>query len=328
MKMRRWLPAVPIIAGLTLAACAAAAPGDGATSPETAGPDFLVQGEYRGSVQNAGPWGAQVIALGSGVFRAVLLGGGLPGDGWDGTTRVVMDGHTEGGQARLKGEGWEGVISGGRLLGKGPDGKALKFSRTVRKSPTLGAAPPAGAHVLFNGRDAGAWENGKVTEDGLLQVGTKSKESFEDFRLHLEFRTPFMPAARGQGRGNSGMYLQDRYEVQILDSFGLEGLDNECGGIYRQSRPRVNMCFPPLSWQTYDVEFHAARFTAGGRKTSPATLTLRHNGVVIHDHLHLSEVTPGGGKNREDFTPGPIQIQNHGNPVHVRNVWAQPLGRL
>ncbi|MBN2451656.1 MAG: DUF1080 domain-containing protein [Lentisphaeria bacterium] len=153
-----------------------------------------------------------------------------------------------------------------------------------------------------------------------------SREIFQDHRLHLEFRTPFMPAARGQGRGNSGVYLQGRYEVQILDSFGLEGLDNECGGIYRVARPRVNMCAPPTQWQTYDIDFRAPRFDADGRKTEPARITCRHNGVVIHQDLAIPGPTGGGSGDNLD-QPGPLLLQDHGNPVQFRNIWVLPLER-
>ena len=115
------------------------------------------------------------------------------------------------------------------------------------------------------------------------------------------------------------MYLLDQYECQILDSFGLEGKNNECGGFYQVAEPKVNMCLPPLSWQTYDVEFKAARFDADGKKLSSSVATIRHNGVVIHDKLELPKATPGGGRN--DEKAGALFIQNHGDPVMLRNIW-------
>jgi hypothetical protein len=140
--------------------------------------------------------------------------------------------------------------------------------------------------------------------------------------MHIEFRTPYMPLARGQGRGNSGVYIQERYEVQILDSFGLEGEANECGGLYKQRPPEVNMCLPPLSWQTYDIYFTSARWDQQGAKIANARLTLLHNGVPVHNDYELTGKT-GSGKT-ETPEPRPILLQNHGNPVHFRNIWFQP----
>lgn len=150
-------------------------------------------------------------------------------------------------------------------------------------------------------------------------VGCTTKQAFASFTLHMEFRTPFMPYARGQGRGNSGLYLQDRYELQILDSFGLKGLNNECGGFYTQRDPDINMCFPPLAWQTYDIDFQAAQFDAADKKVKNAVVTVRHNGVVVHQAFELPGPTPAG--KAETKQPGPLQLQNHGNPVNFRNIW-------
>lgn len=282
----------------------------------SAGPDFALQGEYTGAAGDR-KFGAQVIARGDGQFEAVLLPGGLPGDGWDGKTRIKLSGRTEDGLTRLAGEEAEAAIVQGRLSFNGKDLKA-DLKKIERKSPTLGMKPPAGAKVLFDGTNVAAWEPGRLMEDGLMGVGTRTKDKFDSFTLHLEFRTPFMPYAGGQARGNSGMYLQDQYECQILDSFGLEGLDNECGGIYQNARPLVNMCLPPLSWQTYDVDFTGAKFDADGKVTAPARCTIRHNGVVIHDHLELA-TTPGGGQ--QDQKPGALYLQDHGDPVRFRNIW-------
>jgi hypothetical protein len=157
-----------------------------------------------------------------------------------------------------------------------------------------------------------------LTEDKHLAVGCESRATFGDHTLHIEFRTPFMPHARGQGRGNSGVYIHSRYECQVLDSFGLEGKDNECGGIYSISEPDVNMCLPPLAWQTYDIDFTAARYE-NGKKVKNARVTIKHNGVVIHEDLELSKGTPG--KDPEGPEPAGVFLQDHGNPVVFRNVW-------
>jgi len=137
--------------------------------------------------------------------------------------------------------------------------------------------------------------------------------------LHVEFRLPFRPTAKGQSRANSGVYLQRRYEIQILDSFGLDPKNNDCGALYEQKAPSVNMCFAPLSWQTYDIDFTAARFDSTGKKTANARVTVIHNGVKIHDNAEIKGST-GNGRKEED-KPGAINLQNHGNPVHFRNLW-------
>jgi 3-keto-disaccharide hydrolase len=176
--------------------------------------------------------------------------------------------------------------------------------------------------VLFDGRNTDNLQGAKVTPDGLLLAGLQTKMPVDAFRLHLEFRTPYMPQARGQGRGNSGVYIQQRYEVQILDSFGLEGAENECGGLYKQTRPDVNMCLPPLAWQTYDIWFTPPKFDEAGKKTANARVTALHNGYLIHHHREITAKT-GGGK-AEGPQSFPINLQDHGNPVMFRNIWIVP----
>ena len=197
-----------------------------------------------------------------------------------------------------------------------------KLSKISRSSPTLGAKPPEGAVVLFDGKSADAFQGGKVSDDGNLAEGSTSKQKFGSYKLHIEFRTPYQPQDRGQARGNSGIYMQGRYEVQMLDSFGLEGKNNECGGIYSVKDCDVNMCFPPLAWQTYDIDYTAAKYDDAGKVVEPAKITVEHNGVVIHKDVKLptdrgttaAPVKPGP-------EPGPIYLQNHGNPVRYRNIW-------
>lgn len=290
------------------------------TSVETAGPDYALQGEYEGPFQS-GKLGAQVIALGNDQFRVVFLKGGLPGDGWDLSPKIEEEGKKEGEGVDFSKGPWKANIGAGLVKGKTAEGVAFTLNRVERHSSTEGAQAPLGALVLFDGTNADAWAKGKMDDRHLLEWGTKSKQAFQDFKLHIEFILPFKPLARGQARGNSGVYLQDRYEIQVLDSFGLKGADNECGGIYHQAAPKVNMCYPPLQWQTYDAEFTAARFDESGKKTQNATLTLKHNGILIHDHLELTGPTPGGGLSKETPAPGPFQLQQHGNPVYYRNIW-------
>jgi hypothetical protein len=288
------------------------------TDADKAGPDFAVQGEYEGLLGGKDKLAAQVAALGDGKFQVVFFKGGLPGAGWDGKSRTEVKAAGDDGKAALDG-GWKGDVADGKLTGKDPEGTAFELKRVLRRSPTEGLKPPEGALVLFDGGGVEEWKNGKIVEDKLLGPGPTTKKTFRDFTLHVEFRVPFQPKARGQERGNSGVYLQGRYEIQILDSFGLAAKKNDCAAIYERVPPSVNLCYPPLSWQTYDIDFRAARFDADGKKTADAVVTVKHNGVVVHDGAAIKGST-GFGRKEED-APGPINLQNHGSPVHFRNVW-------
>ena len=286
--------------------------------------DFAIQGEYSGTIQTEdgeAKLGVQVIADGGGKFRGFGYPGGLPGDGWNGKVKMKGQGETKDGVTILYSkEGNNGEIRDGVMTLKNKEGDVVgSLKKIVRKSPTLGAKPPEGAVVLFDGSSTDHFKNGKLSEDGYLMQGTTSKDKFGSFTLHIEFKLSYMPFARGQGRSNSGCYMQGRYEVQMLDSFGLEGKNNECGGIYSIKDTDLNMCFPPLSWQTYDVEFTAAKFE-NGKKVEHAKMTVRHNGVVIHKDVELPKSTTAAPV-KEGPEPGPIYLQNHGNQLRYRNIW-------
>ena len=298
------------------------------TDPEKAAienPAFLTQGEYH---RQGAAYGVQVVDLGDSKFDAYVLEDGLPGAGWEpGQSRkriagaVSETGNIEfiAGKNRISIQKQELTL---QLEGK----QVLSLPRIERKSPTLGAKPPKGAVVLFDGTSADGWKKG-VMENGLLKANhSMSKETFKSYQAHIEFRTPYKPGARGQKRGNSGIYHHGRWETQVLDSFGLEGQQNECGGIYSITKPKLNMCLPPLSWQTYDVDFTAAKFDAEGNRTAWPRITVRLNGVLIHDDIELNKdftaAAPIRGPIKNEG--GPMFLQDHQNPVYFRNIWVLP----
>ena len=295
------------------------------TSAKEAGPDFAIQGEYTGEVESKGKKqrvGVQVVALGQGKFQVKIFKGDLPGADSAGKVFQLAEGLSQDGKTvvTLKGE-VIGTIANGVFTGPSRTGDVV-LKRIIRKSPTEGAKPPTGAIILFDGTNADEWQGGKLVEGNLLNNGISTKRKFKDYKAHIEFRLPFMPESRGQGRGNSGFYfLQSMYELQILDSFGLKGESNECGGIYTIKAPSVNMCFPPLSWQTYDVEYKAARFDADGKKIiANPVATVYHNGVKIHDNVEIPFCTEDH-KRKITTNAGAIHLQNHGDPVYFRNIW-------
>ncbi|MET9878812.1 family 16 glycoside hydrolase [Actinacidiphila glaucinigra] len=195
---------------------------------------------------------------------------------------------------------------------------------------------PGGRIDLFSGGSvATAWQHtdGRSVEwphtaEDSIEVccgDIRTKQAFGDFRLHAEFRVPKLPDdVTGQDRGNSGIYLQDRYELQILDSFGVEQLaSNEAASIYNKKAADLNAATAPETWQTYDIVFRAARFDAEGKKTDDARITVVWNGETVHDDVAVDG--PTGGGDAESAAAGAIRLQDHGNKVRFRNLWIEPL---
>jgi len=319
------IPVIVLAATATVFTTASCKDGPTWTDPVEAKaehPAFSIQGEYGVNAEGQ-DWGVQVIARGGDRLEAFALEGGLPGRGHTKEMRRIgMTGELTGEGASLRSEDGKNsaTIAGGSLTLVIDGEERGELPRIERSSPTLGAKPPEGAVVLFDGSSADEWINGKVVEGLLPNLDVKTKRRFHSYRLHLEFRTPYKPEAKGQARGNSGVYHQHRYETQVLDSFGLTGESNETGGIYKIAAPKVNACLPPLTWQTYDVDFISAEFDGEGKLVSPARMTVHLNGVLVQDDQELPHVTGGAGlKLTPD--PGPIFLQHHGNPVFYRNIW-------
>jgi hypothetical protein len=193
--------------------------------------------------------------------------------------------------------------------------------------------PPSDAIVLFDGKDLSKWRGGDkwIVKDGVATAHTRgitTKESFGDCQLHVEWAAPTGDKGTGQGRGNSGIYIMNRYEVQILDSYKNDTYyDGQCGAIYKQSPPMVNVCRPPGKWQSYDIIFRAPRFAEDGKVLKPAAMTVLQNGVLIQNHFELTGGTfwhkPPEYKKHPNRQP--LSIQFHGDPVRFRNIWIREL---
>jgi hypothetical protein len=312
-----------VLTFLTLCPAARARGGPEVIDPEQAQADwdFAIQGEYLGKGSLPGgddsQIGAQVIAQGEGQFRVVIYRGGLPGAGWQrGDDQFVLQGSREAEDVPLAGDRLSGGIAGRELTLLDSEGNTIaQLQPTQRKSPTLGEKPPADALVLFDGENADQFNDGQLTEMKTLEAGTTLREDVPMKKLHLEFRLSWKPQARGQGRSNSGVYIGGIPEIQVLDSFGLEGRSNECGGLYGRREPDVNMCFPPLVWQTFDVEFAQPPRNEEGQPQGKILVTVRHNGVVIHEDYDTRHAEHG---------PRRLHFQRHGNRVQYRNIWVVP----
>jgi hypothetical protein len=266
--------------------------------------DFPMVGEY---VSTDGKTALQANLLNDGTFLVAIYQSGLPGDGWD--------------QSGLQSK---------KLTPAELKELLASYKKVERKSPTLGKAAPADAVLTMT-------DGFTNVENGILMAGGKTTKDLESFHMHLEFMQPFKPGRNpsSQDRGNSGIYIFNNYEVQVIDSFALdldadnnaiktESLNSQwCGALYKMKTPDVHMAYPPLCWQTYDIDFQAPEFD-GAEKVKNARLTVYHNGVLIHNDVELLTGT-GNGAKQPQLASGPVLFQNHANPVIYRNVWATEL---
>jgi hypothetical protein len=207
------------------------------------------------------------------------------------------------------------------------------WPRPVVVTPGDNNAPPSDAIVLFDGKNLDAWVDGDqwAVADGVATVkktGIKTKQEFGDCQLHIEWASPAEVKGEGQGRGNSGIFFMDRYELQVLDSYENETYyDGQAGSIYKQWPPLVNACRKPGEWQTYDVIFNAPRFNDDGTVLKPGTMTVLQNGIVVQNHAEILGSTAWHKPPEYEKHPAkaPIGLQHHGNPVRYRNIWIREL---
>lgn len=286
--------------------------------------DFPFLGEFVGPIETQPGryerFALQIRPVGDGNFEAIQFWGGLPGEKPHDPkpTKLIALRSTD--FLVLSGGPYALVVHPDRVVVVDRDGNRIGWlERIKRQSPTLGAAPPEGATVLFDGTGVDLFKNATLTEDGLLTEGAEFKLMFQDFNLHLEFMVPYKPLGRGQDRGNSGVYLQSRYEVQILDSFATIPVIDGCGALYKFRQPDLNMAYVPLQWQTYDIVFTAARWASDPAKVRNARITVWLNGVKVQDDVELPSKTGAG--EIEEPTLKPTKLQDHGNPVRYRNIW-------
>ncbi len=312
-----------------------------AENPSPSGDPFLgaYKGEHKVKGREACPVEGAVITEGPGLYR-ITVSLDCP---WAGGAVGGIELHGQAAGPRVLAHGfsqsvfWDAALQDGKLRIKGQYGSVMELEKYIAHSPTELADAPKSAVVLLPYKagkkaDLSAWTNQEweALPDGVMQVKPGSganytKAKFGDMRLHMEFRLPHMGMAHGQGRANSGIYVENRYEVQILDSFAVSVSAGDCGAIYELAVPRANACYPPGQWQTYDIEFHAPRLKSDGSVAEDARISVKHNGVTIHKDQVLKKESPGGiDKPAEKDC---FRLQDHGNHLQFRNIWLLEPGK-
>ncbi len=308
--------------------------------------DYQAQGEYlfqKGDMYFA----VQVIARGNGQFDLVGYPGGFPGDGWIAKkVKVFYSGKRSGNTVEMPCTGFQILAVGNATLPVpetkvgskavlnisekkidfvDPQGGVRTAFKVERANSALGTPAPEGATVLYDGKTINLEPGYKLNEEAgtvWAEFNTQNFQADKPYHLHVEFMLSYKPEARGQARSNSGVYVAQAYEVQVLDSFGLVGLNNECGGIYQAAAPAVNACRAPLTWQAYDIDFVPAKY-ADGKKTENAKISVKQNGVQLYNNLEIKSNTPGcKGEPKQGEARG-IYCQGHGNHVQYRNIWVE-----
>jgi hypothetical protein len=294
-----------------------------------------VQGLYEGTRTDAAgahKFEARVVAWGKGEMKVYIRETDADGK----VAKADLDGKIDGEALNIKGKAgdkeWALALAGEAITGTAGADK-VEMKKVVRLSPTMGAKPPAGAIVLLDSKNFdemtcsknkdGTDQEWKVAADGGVMIpkgGMTSKKKFDgSIKMHVEFKNPLMPTQRDQGRGNSGTFLPNGDEIQVLDSFGSPSYKGGgCGGLYRYKDPDAFDVFslasaPPEQWQTYDIEYKVEK--ADGKPTGKPTVTVLHNGIKIHDNA----------KCEKDARAGSVNWQDHGNPVQYRNIWVVPI---